>query len=408
MNIKETKQSIRVLFVPDQITGESSGARSARTTLRTLLDVGCKVAVYRRADESGPLEPWTTQVTYYSSRSAWRFNTHFFSLVFWRESSAILDEFRPDYIFFAGGIQKPSILARAARKRAIKTVYLFYITDYYCAKVYAGLEDGPCFKCLEENSFQALTNNCIKQTPKLLHFTKNWLVRQQVKKEVTNSYRVLGYSKNQLSIYNKYGVDKNKCVKIPFQFDPIETVDWITNDRGYFLLAGQPSIEKGWHTLSEVFGACRSDIRIKIVFKNFSQAMEMLKQYALTRFYDMGMIEIEHSVDERSEILSLISHARAAIVPSYYPTTGEFALLEPLLLGKPVAVYNVGAHKDLIIHRENGMVANVDELELFAENIDELNTDSSLRHSLSIGARELGKRIMRDSEKQKIFGEIFC
>ena len=42
------------------------------------------------------------------------------------------------------------------------------------------------------------------------------------------------------------------------------------------------------------------------------------------------------------------------------------------------------------------------------ENIDELNTDSSLRHSLSIGARELGKRIMRDSEKQKIFGEIFC
>lgn len=393
MNQKKSN-SIRILFVPDRITGEDSGARSARFTVKTLLSLGYKVGIYCKDIETNTNELEGEPSTYFRLTSNMKFYTHYFDPKLLKEAKYIMDNFKPDYVFFAGSMQKPSIIAREARKRAIKTIFLFYITDYYCFKVYAGLKNGPCFLCVEKGSVEAIKNGCIKQSPKLLHYAKGWLSRKRFKEEVINSFRVVGYSDDQLDVYKIYGIREKQCAKIVFQFDPGELNHWSSEDHGYFLLLGQATVEKGWHTLANIFSKCRSDIKIKIVFRDLRTAHEMLKKYGLWNLFENGQIEIVCEVWERKELLTLIAFARGVIIPSYYPTTGEFVLLESLLLGKPVVVFDVGAHKKIISHRVNGMVATVGDFEMFSKNIDEINVNSILRESVSVGAKELAQTIM--------------
>ena len=396
----------KILFVPDVMNGEDSGARSARSTIRSLLELGYVVGVYIKSDEIISNGSLLKNILVFKSNSKFRFYSFIYDPPLLKEFRNIIDIFNPEYIFFAGSIQKPSILAKEARSRGIKTIFLFYINDYYCHKVYAGLETGPCFKCIEKNNFQALKNGCINRSPIYLNFIKGWIVRKQIKKELINSYRVVGYSQDQLDIYIKYGIDRNKCYKVAFQFDPLELADIHTEDHGYFLLLGQPTIEKGWHILKFIFSKLQSSVKIKILFKDLESSRVYINKYDLNSYVDSGMIDVVCEVKERSRVLSIMSSARAVIIPTYYPTTGEFVLLESLLLGKPVIVFDVGAHKEIISHNINGMIANISDYESFAGFIDEINLNSEFRESVSKGAKSWGKLYFSDEARLSSLSEI--
>ncbi len=402
MTINHQQIPKKILFFPDLINSEDSGARSARSTLKNLIDLGFEVAVFATDVEKSNNYFQYDSCKLYKIESKMSAVSHFWDIKLLQQFKKIISEFRPDFFFMAGSIQKPSILASFARKAGIKNIFLFYINDYYCAKTYAGLNNGPCFKCIDLGLSQALNNNCIKRDPKLINFYKSLLVMKRLQFEMKNSYKVLGYTKDQIDIYKRIGITNNKCSIINYQFDPNELNNINTKEGDYFLIIGQPILEKGWHTLSEIITNCKSDIKIKIIFKNLEVENNIIKKYKLEKHILNGTITTLRNITERYEIIKYIAESKGMIIPSYYPTTGEFVLLESLVLGKPVLVFNAGAHKELIIHEKNGMVAEIGDFNNFASNIDRINTDSNLLKNISSNAREAAKKIFSQSNNVKL------
>lgn len=136
------KQSCKILFFPDRIGGQASGARSARATLKTLIQLGHEVALFTTDADQILAYGEFKNISYHKINSQMRANSHFFDNALITQFKKILRDFNPDYYFMVGNIQKPAILAKTSRKENVKNIFLFYITDYYCAKVYAGLESG--------------------------------------------------------------------------------------------------------------------------------------------------------------------------------------------------------------------------------------------------------------------------
>tara|TARA_B110000211_G_scaffold200818_1_gene232035 strand:- start:3430 stop:4659 length:1230 start_codon:yes stop_codon:yes gene_type:complete len=402
-----SKQSHKILFFPDLIGGEASGARSSRATLKTLIELDFEVAVFASdADKIVDYKEFEN-ISHYKINSLMRADSHFYEPALVTQFKKILIDFKPNYFFMVGGIQKPAILAKISRNENIKNIFLFYITDYYCAKVYAGLESGPCYKCIEINSFQALTNNCIKGDLKYPNFLKGLLVRKKLKTEILKSHKVVGYSEDQLSIYKKIGVEESKCQKVSLQFDADELKNFPNKDGNYFLIVGQPIMEKGFHTISKILENCKSSPKIRIIFKDLKEEQKALTDYNLLPLVASGIISTTRELEDRLDIIKVIANAKAIIIPSYYPSTGEFVLIESLLLEKPVLVFNVGAHKNYISHRSNGMVANVGDFETFSKNIDEVNNNQLLRKSLSKGGKSFIMDMLSDKNRLKTLSKLF-
>lgn len=398
----------KILFFPDLIGGEFSGARSARATLKTLMELGHEVALFSRDAENIVEYKEFENTIFYKINSEMRADSHFYDADLEKSFCKILLEFCPDYFFMLGNIQKPAILARIARMRNVKNIFLFYINDYYCAKVYAGLESGPCFKCLDNSSINALSNGCIKGEFRYVEFLKKLLVRKRLQTEILKSHMVVGYSKDQLSIYKKLGVGEAKCKKISLQFDPDELQDHPNSDGDYFIILGQPIIEKGFHVIQKILSSCKSTPKVKIVFKDAQEKSRAIQEYGLIPLIESGIITISVGLDNREDIIEVMANARAVIIPSYYPSTGEFVLIEAMLLEKPVLVFNVGAHKDFISHRINGMVSEVGDFSGFAKNIDEINADSELRNRLSKGGKEFIMNILSKENRLETMRELFA
>ena len=71
-----------------------------------------------------------------------------------KEFRLVLDEFQPDFVFFFGTTGFNS-LAEVCLENKVKYYLQFLTSDYYCAQNFAGLENGPCFKCIKGNYFNA-------------------------------------------------------------------------------------------------------------------------------------------------------------------------------------------------------------------------------------------------------------
>ena len=255
-------QNCKILFFPDLIGGEASGARSGRATFKSLLELGHEVAIFSSdADKVLDYKEFN-HIVYFKINSQMRANSHFYHSKLVNQFKNILKYFKPDYYFMAGGIQKPAILAKISRDNNVKNIFLFYITDYYCAKVYSGLESGPCFKCININSLQALTNNCVKGNFKLPNFLKGLVVRKKLMYEVLKSYKVVGYSQDQLNTYKKLGIDEKKCQEISLQFDPEELLNFSSMDGDYFLVLGHAS-KKNPYNIKELEEKCYSVLLVR-------------------------------------------------------------------------------------------------------------------------------------------------
>lgn len=400
-------QSKKIIFFPDKIYGEESGARSARATLKSMIELGYKVAVFSSDADKMKHNEIEGSLYFFKVNSLMRANAHFHEPKLMKQFRNIVKEFNPDFFFTAGSIQKPAILAKESRRLGIKTIFLFYITDYYCLKTYAGLETGPCFQCIEKGALASLKNNCLKDKHKLINLIKSTAVRKSIQSEMRNSFKVAGYSESQLNIYKMLGVSPERCIKINFQFDPTELDNIPSAEGEYFLLYGQPSVEKGWHTLSQIISLLKTRIKIKIVFQNKEIEKNMLAKFGLEKFLLDGTIETELHVNNREDILKRVANSKAVLIPSYYPTTGEFVLLESLIFGKPVLVFKSGAHNEIIKQEQNGMIANIGDLETFACNIDKININKGLRDSISINAKKTALEMFENSNTLFSISRLF-
>ena len=219
--------------------------------------------------------------------------------------------------------------------------------------------------------------------------------------------KILGYSKDQINDYEKFGFPKDKLAITPIFFDREHLTEVSSTLGDYFLLSGQVSVAKGWHKISGIIEKCPG-IKFKLLFRNMKIALESLSKYNLTKYYNSGQISVETNIEKHSDLLNIVSNARGVIIPSYYPTTGEFFLLETLGLGKVALTFDSGVHKEIISHGFNGMIAEVNDVEQFSDNIKLINSDDILCNKISLKAKNLFEYLISDNRFKTSLVEIFA
>ena len=398
--------SQRILFMPDQINGVDSGGVSARATVNYLKNLGHHVAVYSQdATSSARHIDVHSEIPLYQISPDMRWHSHIHSPELVGNFQSVIQAFRPNYLFFAGGIQKPAVLGREARRQNIRTVYLFYINEYFCPILYAGRENGPCTDCINRPLTAPLRNGCLSalEIPQMLKYR---IVQQLLSREILKAYRVVGYGQDQLNLARKFGVQESNLSLIGFQFSPHELIGLRVRDEGYFALTGQTIIQKGWHLLSSIFEHLKSSVKVKISFRSQEHANQAIKNFGLTKFVKNGRIEIVTHLHSRNQYLDFLSSARGALLPTYYPTTGEFGLQEPMALGKPVHVFNVGVHKDVLVDRQNAMVSAIGDIADYARKIEEIDQNLLLRKSIGEKAK-LSSNEFYSQKQIELFNDVF-
>jgi glycosyltransferase involved in cell wall biosynthesis len=116
-------------------------------------------------------------------------------------------------------------------------------------------------------------------------------------------------------------------------------------------------------------------------------ANNFINKNDLQRYIKSKKLEVVSGLESHKEVLNLVANSLAVIIPSNYPSTGEFALLEAMGLKKPVIAFNVGAHKDFLIDMNNSLVSSALDLKKMTKDLEMLYKDENLWEKLSKNSR---------------------
>lgn len=379
----------KILLIPDSIWGTDSGHRSTQYLAKLLLDKGNNVAVYAENNEryNRQKEEYINKNgIIYFPKKPYRFIHQFkpFRSEESKEFINVISTFNPDQIFYFGTIRnKISIDIILSKNINIPYCYLPLTNEFWCLKNFAGLKDGECYKCINNNYFNGLKNKCLDQESPLV-YAKEIIERLFSRKRIMNADLLLGYSNSQIETYRKYGFpnDKTKTTNIFFDKNTIKGINTTKGD--YFLVLGQMTIAKGWHYIPELIRLNQTKgIKYKFVIYNEKTAKKFIKENGLQHFIDKNQLEVLSNLDTHQSVLEVMAKSLAVIIPSNYPTTGEFTVLEAMGLKKPVIAFNVGAHKDFLADQVNALISDSGDIVKMSEDIANISSDDQLWNQLS-------------------------
>jgi glycosyltransferase involved in cell wall biosynthesis len=389
----------RVLIVPDSIWGNDSGHRSTQFLTRTLKKQGFDIAVFAEDPPNFSSQRdnfLSSERVIFFPKTPYKFFDQFFpfkkSAI--DEFKEILDKFEPDLVFYFGTIRnKITIDYLNSNDIKVPYVYLPLTNEFWCLKNFAGLKDGECYKCMGQNFTHAFINKCL-ETNNPLPYVKESIERMLSKKRFLNANALLGYSKSQRETYTMFGLDESKARHSNIFFDP-KTIDGIKTSKGnYFLISGQLTDAKGWHLIPELLKLdLENKLKFKFVIYNKDLARKFVHKNKLEKFIENGKLEIITGLESHNDVLIQVANSLAVIIPSNYPSTGEFALLEAMGLGKPVVAFDVGAHKDFLADKENALISPTLDIEKMNKDLHLLYEDQVLWRKLSINSRSTFEEI---------------
>tara|TARA_B100000780_G_scaffold213279_1_gene152841 strand:+ start:3759 stop:4967 length:1209 start_codon:yes stop_codon:yes gene_type:complete len=384
----------KILIIPDSTWGTESGHRSTQFLAKSLASYGMEVALFT-SDEGRDAESEIfldkNNISSYS-KIPYRSYHQFFNFFALSEFKKVMNQFQPEHVLYFGAINN-KIFTEYLIKKKIPYYYLPLTTEFYCLKDFAGLDGGTCKKCIHGNYFHALINNCIPNTNKYLIFIKKAIERIKSKKRIIKADKIIAYSNSQLDVLQEYGADIKNSVKTPIFFDASQLSEINTVKGDYFAVIGQCSIPKGWHLIPEIIRKTKG-LKFKLIIYKKSVADLFIKTYKIQDLVDHGTIEIVSNLQEHKDVLDVIGSSKAVIVPSIYPTTGEFSLLESIGLSKPVLVFDAGIHKDIFVDRDSALISRIGDVDKFSKDIMELSTNENLWNDLSSGAKRIFTKLI--------------
>ena len=383
---------MKILFIPDSLWGEASGHRSSQYLIKAFGSINVDIAVYAPMLNFTEEQHNTINKSHckFYPRTEYGFSQQVFRKEIYKEFEAIINDYRPDFVFYVGTI-KNKISIDFCIKNKIKYLYLPLTTEYYCINTFAGLETGSCYGCLQGSLIAPFSKKCLPSDYKLLNYVKDKAIEAISRKRILNAYRVVGYSEDQLNVLECFGVDRGKTLKLPVFFDP-NSADGIETSIGQrFLIFGQFLTAKGWHLIPEIIKRTQG-VKYKVIVKQ-SDADEFIKGNNLEPYVKDGTLEVIDFLKTHQLLLHEVAHAKGVLIPSYYPTTGEFTMIESLMLCKPAVVFDSGIHREVFIDKVNGMIAKVGDLEGYCERLEALNNNKELHRTVSSGARDLFEQL---------------
>ena len=221
----------------------------------------------------------------------------------------------------------------------------------------------------------------------LTNFIKDKAIESISRKRIVSAHKVIGYSHDQLSVLECFGVDRAKTLKLPIFFDPDAAAGIRTEVGETFLIFGQFLTAKGWHLIPDIIKNTKG-VRFKAIMPR-DIAAKFVVDHDLESQVVSKDLEIVDYFDTHEELLEEVAKSKGVLIPSYYPTTGEFTMMEALMLRKPVVVFDAGIHREIFVDGKNGMIAKVGDLQGYCRRIEALNTDRALYDTVASGAIDL-------------------
>lgn len=395
----------RILLHPDVFYTWHSGAIAAREAARQLTGLGCTVGIFSH-DEPGKEDnpyPWFRRIPY-------RGTANYRPAAYRQSFAAVLDEFKPDSVFFIGGIvNTPMVYLDICRERGIRTVFMLLVQDFYCARLHAGLGTGSCTRCLEGPGIHAFLNNCGDKQPRPLPYLLNYqVVKRMIRGRMRKIDRLIGSSDEQLGFYRQMGVPAQRTVKLPLFFDQRRLPPVTANSENYFVIIGQYRHEKGIHLVSRILGQLRDGVTVKMLFFDQREADRFLGEYPENgRHVSSGKLILMPGVTMTTGAVEVIAGSAGVINPSIWATTTEFVLLEVLGLSKPIITFDVGIHREVIEHRVNGLCVKSGDFVGMAAEIHRLLDDPGSGEAIGREALKLYHRLTDASQFTPVLNEIF-
>ena len=396
---------MKILFVPDSLWGASSGHRSSQYLIEAFSSIGVDIAVYTSmlncTKEQYDIVKNFCKIF---SKTEYSYRQQIFRQKVYREFELVVNEYKPDYIFYVGTI-KNKVSIDFCIKNNIKYLYLPLTTEYYCVKTFAGLENGPCYGCLQGSLISPFLKKCLPSDYKLIDYAKDKAIEIISRRRVITAHKVVGYSNDQLNVLECFGVNRGQTLRLPTFFDPNSDDDIETSVGEKFIIFGQFLTAKGWHIVPEIIKKTKG-VKFKAIIKE-SDFNQFVKGNNLESYVKSGTLEVVDFLKTHRLLLNEIAHSKGVLIPSYYPTTGEFSMIEALMFSKPVVVFDSGIHREIFINKKNGMIAKVGDLKGYCEKIEEINDNEKLYRKVSSGARDLFEKLTSlEDFKSKIFKNL--
>lgn len=382
------EKSKKILLIPDAYLGVESGAIVAQIAKKLLIELGNQVSVFSPDIEIDGVEIDGSKLYH---RKPYKGTANWNEREYRNEFEQVLLQSDAKSVFTLGSITNKNLCyLEIAKDRGLKVISKIFMQDFFCTKLYANNSEGPCTKCLDNTYLEAFKNKCIINKPIDYIKTANAiLIRKRLEKILPKIDYVITSTDEQIGYYKRFGIPVEKCIKMPLFFDRERIKNVQTTMGDYFICIAQNRIEKGFHYLTDILENCDSSIKVIAAYHNIDHAKIAIEKNGFQKFIDSGMLVIEHDLKWQMGLAELVAGARGVIIPSIWPTTTEFGLLEALGYGKPVFTFDVGVHSEEIINEVNGFKANIGDCKTIAQQLYKLNADDQLYKSISNNAKQL-------------------
>lgn len=282
----------------------------------------------------------------------------------------LLDEFQPDVAHFSSfDHTKSPNLYRHCAARGIRTVMQPYTMHFYCKQGFGFLHGHHCQRCLKSGFLTAVAEGCTK-----LRGAVDQLERLRLRDTVLDSADLLLSSNSDLDgVLANYGIEAARIQRFPIVFDTTEVAQLTTRRGEDYVFYGQAVAHKGAEFLIDLFRR---------------MPQRRLSIFPMAPFAPPGglppNVRVIPGLGWANGLADAIANARAVLLPSLWMTSTEYALCEAMTLGKPVVVFNVGVHKDILTDRVDAMVVPPGDMNAFAEALDDLDGDPALYDLLAV------------------------
>lgn len=360
----------RVLIIPDKFRGMDSGAIVTQVLVFLFKKEGFEVAVYsseftERTTDDGTLCIPALPFNGFSNIGS-RKKRHE------KEFNDLLDEYQPTHLFFDGSItNKPLCLLEIGLKRKLHIDVFIFMQDFFCAKLYANNRFAPCTQCLDSLTKAFACPLIPKDKAYLKLFIKQW-DRKNLKDLLCKVNHVITSTDEQIGFYRRLGVPETQTYKMPLPFIMNKYVppQFVRGD--YIVGIAQPRIEKGFHLIPQILKYTRNT-KVVLAYSNENNVARALLTPGFKKLIEQSKLEVVVA-SWKSGLSELVASSSGILIPSIWPTTTEYGLLESLAFSKPIVSFNIGVHKEVIEEGTCGFKAECGDFESFAEKLDKLST----------------------------------
>jgi glycosyltransferase involved in cell wall biosynthesis len=366
--------NLRVLLVCDSVSRFSSGGLVVNRLIDVLMANGATVQAFSESCEGEAENYQKTKVTYAPFSGLQHIKSGLQARLF----QQVLNDFKPDIIHWSSlDYLKSRHLIKIARSSKARLIAQPWVYNFFCAQGYNYYQGFACNKCLPGKFYNALINNCGESNSQSLQAISRMLYRQDILK--FDKFLSTGVVMDEVLL--GYGVEQYKIERIALPFDRsrLNYLNSRVNEaRKSFVYYGQFKEFKGANQLASITMA-----NPLIEFDIYST----LDSRSATDMAAQGLDKLENVTlfTDRSWRTGLdinVAEAYGVILPSLWPSSTEYVLLEAMSLRKPVVAYNVGANQEILRDHENAMVIKPGDLNGFCEAVAELNANPELRTRL--------------------------